>query len=148
MLVGQAAAHEFKAGELEIRHPWARPTVSVQKNGAAYLLVRNNGVTDDRLLGARSAEAERIELHDSTVTGDGVARMREQEDLVVPAGGEAKLAPGGLHLMLVNLKGRLFEGTTFPMTLLFERAGEVVIDAMVESNGLADAEDESDHSKH
>ena len=147
MLVGQAAAHEFKAGELEIDHPWARPTVSVQKNGAAYLLVRNHGATDDRLLGARSAEAERIELHDSTVTGDGVARMREQEGLVVPAGGEAKLAPGGLHLMLVNLKTRLFEGTTFPMTLVFERAGEVLIDAMVERNGLADA-DESGHGKH
>lgn len=78
-----------------------------------------------------------------------MARLREQEGFVVPAGGEASLAPGGLHLMLVNLKGRLFEGTTFPMTLVFERAGEVVIDAMVESNGLADAdEDASGHGKH
>lgn len=68
MLVGQAwgsgsngtpaSAHEFMAGELEIRHPWARPTVSVQKNGAAYLLVRNHGGAADRLLGARSAEAQ------------------------------------------------------------------------------------------
>ena len=130
-------AHEVEAGELEIEHPWARPTVSVQKTGAAYLVVRNHGATADRLLGASTPEAERVELHGSTVSADGVASMREQEGAEVPAGGELKLAPGGLHLMLVNLKGRLFEGTTIPMTLVFERAGEVPVEVMVERNSSA-----------
>lgn len=149
MLATPASAHEFKAGELEIAHPWARPTVSVQKNGVTYLLIRNHGAAADRLLGARSAEAERVELHDSTITADGVARMRAQDGVAVPSGGAAELAPGSLHLMLVDLRGRLIEGTTFPMTLVFERAGEVPIEVMVESNGSpAAARDETAHGKH
>jgi hypothetical protein len=149
LLGSPAAAHEFKADDLQIEHPWARPTVSVQKNGAAYLVVRNLGGTADRLLGASSPEAERIELHDSTVTADGVARMHARDGVEIPAGGEVKLAPGGQHLMLVNLRGRLFEGTDIPITLVFERAGEVPIEVMVERNSSAEAEkDETEHGQH
>jgi copper(I)-binding protein len=127
-----AAAHGAAAGDLTIEHPHARATVAVQKNGAAYMVVRNRGSEPDRLLGARTEEAQAAELHGTTVTAEGVARMRPVEAVEIPPGGEAKLAPGGLHFMLVGLNGQLVEGTSFPITLVFERAGEVEVEVMVE----------------
>ena len=129
------AAQEVQAGDLTIEHPHARATVVVQKNGTAYMVIRNRGSEPDRLLGARTGEAQAAELHGTTVSPEGVARMRPAEAVEIPPGGEAKLAPGGLHLMLVQLKGPLVEGTTFPMTLVFERAGEVEVEVMVEGLG-------------
>jgi periplasmic copper chaperone A len=126
------AAHEAQAGDLTIEHPHARATVAVQKNGAAYMVIRNRGSEPDRLLGARTGEAQAAELHGTTVTAEGVARMRRAEAVEIPPGSEARLAPGGLHLMLVGLKTPLVEGTSFPMTLVFERGGEVEVEVMVE----------------
>lgn len=127
------AAHEYKAGNLEIEHPWARATSAQQMNGAAYMTVRNSGGEPDRLLAVRTGEAGSAELHTTTVTGDGVAQMRAVEAVDIPPGGEAALAPVGLHVMLVGLKGPLYEGVTFPMTLVFERAGEVGVEVEVMS---------------
>ena len=148
--VAPLAAHEFEVAEIQIVHPWARPTVAVQKNGAVYLTLRNHGVTADRLVGARTEEAGEVDVHDSTVTADGIARMRPQDGVVVPPAGEVRLTPGGLHLMLVDLRGRLFEGTSFPLTLVFEHAGEVPIEVMVETNSAAGADhgDPSGHGAH
>ncbi|WP_234822641.1 copper chaperone PCu(A)C [Palleronia aestuarii] len=55
-------------------------------------------------------------------------RRRElAEGLVIPAGESADLAPGGLHLMLMHLRGALVEGETVDLTLTFEIAGEVTV---------------------
>jgi copper(I)-binding protein len=129
------SAHEIEAGAIVIEHPWARATAPVQKTGAAYMRIRNQGTEPERLLAAQTVEAQSAELHNSTITPEGVARMRPVETLEIPPGGEAKLAPGGLHLMLVELRGQLFEGTMFPMTLVFERAGEVEIEVEVTAGG-------------
>jgi copper(I)-binding protein len=139
-----ATAEEANTGELTIEHPHARATVAVQKNGAAYMVIRNRGSEPDRLLGARTGEAQAAELHGTTVDAEGVARMRPAEAVEIPPGGEAKLAPGGLHLMLVGLKRPLVEGTSFPMTLVFERAGEVEVEVMVE--GLRGGSGQEGHS--
>ena len=138
-----AVAHEIRAGDLTIEHPHARATVAVQKNGAAYMVIRNRGSEPDRLLGARTGEAQAAELHGTTVTAEGVARMRPAEAVEIPPGGEAKLAPGGLHVMLVGLGSPLVEGTSFPMTLVFERTGEVEVKVMVEGLGGG-----GDHREH
>jgi periplasmic copper chaperone A len=131
-LGGPVAAQEKVAGTLVVEHPHARATVAVQKNGAAYMVIRNRGSEPERLLGVRTAEAQSAELHGTTVTPEGVARMRPAEAVEVPPGGEATLAPGGLHVMLVGLTSPLVEGTSFLMTLVFERAGEVEVEVMVE----------------
>lgn len=130
-----ARAHEIKAGAILIEHPWARTTTAAQKNGAAYMIIRNGGEAPERLLGARSIEAESAGLHGTTITTDGVARMRSAEAVEIPPGGEVRLTPGGVHVMLAGLKGRLFEGISFPMTLLFERAGEIAIEVEVMGHG-------------
>lgn len=134
-VAGPARAHEIKAGAILIEHPWARATTAAQKNGAAYMIIRNGGEAPERLLGARSIEAESAGLHGTTITTDGVARMRSAEAVEIPPGGEVRLTPGGVHLMLAGLKGPLFEGISFPMTLLFERAGEIAIEVEVMGHG-------------
>ena len=97
--------------------------------GAAWLTIRNPG-GGDRLVGAESPVAERIELH-RHVHKDGVMTMRRVEAIDLPAGGEAALEPGGDHLMLFGLETGLKPGGSFPLTLFFEKAAPVTVDVRV-----------------
>lgn len=137
LLVAAAAsgvsAQEYKAGSLLIHHAWARATAPVQKVGAGYLTVRNGGTEADRLVGARAAIVPTIELHTHEIDAQGIARMREVDGVDLPPGATVKLAPGGLHLMLIGLSGPLRESESFPLTLVFERAGEVEVEIKIES---------------
>jgi periplasmic copper chaperone A len=128
-----AAAQDHRAaGDLTIERPWARATAGAQANGAAYAVIRNGGDRADRLVGGRSPASRTVELHATTVTPEGVARMRAVEAVEVPPGGEARFEPGALHVMLVGLAGPLTAGRSFPLTLVFERAGEVTVEVAVE----------------
>jgi periplasmic copper chaperone A len=127
-------ADSFALGDLVVEAPWARE--SVTRTGAAYMTLRNNGDQPDRLIGVSSDVAETVQLH-SSVTEDGVMQMRAVETVEVPAHGEAVLGPGGVHLMLIGLEGRLEEGKSFPLTLRFEKAGEVEVTAKIEDISYA-----------
>ncbi len=132
-----AVAQEQRAGDLTIERPWAWATAGAQANGAAYAVIRNRGDRADRLVGGRSPASRTVELHGTTVTPEGVARMRATEAVEVPPGGEARFEPGGLHVMLVGLAGPLVAGQSFPLTLVFERAGEVTVEVAVEAGRAA-----------
>lgn len=116
------------APELTVEGGWARamPLVGgeegVGTNSAVYFFLRNEGGVGDRLVGAESPAAERVEIHESFVVGE-VMRMREVEGVEVPPGGEVELKPGGLHVMLLDLIRPLLEGEEVELTLLFERSG-------------------------
>jgi copper(I)-binding protein len=125
-------AQSFAVGDLVVEAPWARE--SVTKTGAVYLSVRNGGDQDDRLIGVSSDVAETVQLHESKMQ-DGVMKMGEVETVAVPAHGEAMLAPGGIHVMLIGLKAPLEEGRRFPLTLTFEHAGEVEVMTTIEDIG-------------
>lgn len=127
-----AHAHEEKAGDLVISHPWTRATASSQKAGAVFMKIVNHSDDADRLIGAASPDADVAEVHGHTMDGD-VMRMRRVDGVDVPAEGTAVLAPGGYHIMLIGLKAPLFEETTVPLTLKFEHAGEFEIEVIVES---------------
>lgn len=99
-------------------------------NSAAYMLLRNSGDEIDRLVSATSDVAESVELHISQTEND-VTSMRPVEFIEVPAGGEAELKPGGLHIMLIGLKRALKEGDKVRLTLEFEKAGTVSVEAEV-----------------
>jgi hypothetical protein len=118
------AAHDFKGGDIVVDHPWARATVGTSRPGGAYMTLINKGKTADRLIGAESANAARVELHRSVMEG-GMMRMLPVEAIDVPAGGEVDLAPGGYHLMLTGLKAPLAAGARVPLTLVFEKAGRI-----------------------
>jgi copper(I)-binding protein len=135
-----ALAHEFKAGDLEIEHPWSRAT-GQSRPAVGYLKIRNNGTAPDRLLGASTRIAEHVMLH-ANVIENGVAKMSPAEGIEIPAGGELVLAPkGAYHLMIMGLKQPLAEGDTFPVTLIFEHAGKVDVTFVTAAAGATDSGD-------
>lgn len=106
----------------------------IGKSGAVFLMIDNTGPEDDRLIAARADVAARIELHTHKDMGDGVMKMMEvEEGFPIPAGGSHALARGGDHVMLMGLTRDLADGDTFPLTLVFEKSGEVVIDVLVDN---------------
>lgn len=126
-----ALGHEFNLGPLHIHHPWARATVASAQAGAAFMEITNRGTAADRLLAARSPVASTVELHNHIMDGN-VMRMREVAAIDLPAGASVDLKPGGLHVMLFGLQRQLKEGESFPLTLRFEKAGEIVVEVTVE----------------
>jgi copper(I)-binding protein len=94
------------------------------------MTIRNASKTADKLLSVTSPAAEKVETHVTVKDGD-IFRMREVKGYDVPAGGAFELKPGGAHLMLVNVRAPLKEGDKVPLTLRFERAGEVKIELKV-----------------
>ncbi|MAB12283.1 copper chaperone PCu(A)C [Parvibaculum sp.] len=107
---------------------WARATILASRPGAAYLTIES--AAEDRLLGVTTPVAGHVMIHAVEKDGD-VSRMKHIETLELPAGERVTLAPGGMHLMLMALQDKLSEGTTFPMTLSFETAGEVTVEVSV-----------------
>lgn len=137
-------AHEFNMGPLTITHPWARPTPPGLTVTAVYFEVKNNGNKADKLIGYSSTVAGRTELHETRMDG-AMARMRPVQSVTIPASGSIKAEPGGLHLMLLDLKQTLAVGQRVPITLKFERAGDVRVEAVVEDAKKRASEDHSHH---
>lgn len=115
---------------LSVENPRAFPTVTVQKNGAVFLTIDNNGDTGDKLVSARADVSERVELHTHIMDGD-VMMMREVEFYDIPAHSVVKLEPAGHHIMLINLHKALEPGFSFPLTLHFEKAGDLTVNVDV-----------------
>ncbi len=126
-----AAAHSFKVGQIDIGHPYARPTTAGQQVGASYLKLANQGAAD-RLLSASTPAAASVEMHSMSMEGD-VMKMRQVNAIDLPTGATVALQPGGFHLMLMGLRGPLKAGDKLPMTLKFEKAGEVFVTVNVEA---------------
>lgn len=118
---------EAAGGAVEIVDARARETAEGTMTGAVYMEIRNPGAAD-RLLSVETPAAGMAHLHGSFVE-NGIARMRPVAALDIPAGGTAVLEPGGLHIMLMDLDGRLVAGTRLPLTLRFERAGTLEVEA-------------------
>jgi copper(I)-binding protein len=122
--------------QVEIENPWSRATAPGAKVGAGYFIIRNKSAAPDRLVSAASPAAARVETHVIEKQGD-VLRMREVKGYAVPAKGSFELKPGGPHLMLVDIKAPLKEGERVPVTLKFEKAGEVRVEMEVRALGAA-----------
>lgn len=116
---------------IEIGDPWARPPIGQARNSAAYMTLTNRGSEPDRLLGASTAVAGKTELH-TTIREGEVMRMREVQSIELKPGAEVKFAPGGLHVMLMDVQ-RLKAGESFTLTLQFEKAGKQDVTVAVRS---------------
>jgi periplasmic copper chaperone A len=127
-----AEAHSFKVGSISIGHPHARATAAGQPTGGGFMKFENRGSAADKLLSASATVSNSVELHTMSMQGD-VMRMRQVEAIELPAGQTVELKPGGLHVMFIGLKAPLKVGDTFPMTLRFEKAGEVTVQVNVEA---------------
>jgi len=130
---------------IEVRDAWARAAMAMDSGGhgamgtqaagemegmgansAAYMVLRNNGTTPEKLLRAESEVAEAVELHVSEMKGE-VMTMRPVEFVEVPANGEAELKPGGMHVMLIGLQHDLKPGEMITLVLVFENAGRISV---------------------
>ncbi|NBE07975.1 copper chaperone PCu(A)C [Paragemmobacter ruber] len=148
------AAQEHPEG-LHVHDVYARSNGQAGGSGAVFFMIHNNTATDDRLIAARADVAERVELHTHIEDANGVMQMREVEGgIALPAGEMHALERGGDHVMLMGLTEALEDGQTFPVTLTFEQAGDVVIEAVVDNDRkpaegeIMDHGDGHDHSGH
>ena len=120
--------------QVQVEQPWTRATPPGAKVAGGYLVIRNRGGAPDRLVGASSPAADKVELHVHSMEG-GVMRMREAPAYEVPANGSFELKPGGAHLMFMDIKRAFKEGEKIPVKLKFEKAGEVSAEFQVGSLG-------------
>ncbi|MBJ6128422.1 copper chaperone PCu(A)C [Microvirga splendida] len=138
-------AHEFKAGEVVVHHPVVRANPNGAKVGAGYLTIRNVGSTPDRLVSIESPAAASVQAHQNIREG-GAIRMSEHKDgVLIPAGGEVSLMSGGDHMMFTDLKAPFKVGEPVTGTLIFERAGRVPVNFIVEPIGGSPAAEHAGH---
>ena len=130
-----ARAEEVKAGDLVISQAWSRATPKGAKTAGGYLTIENKGSTPDRLVRESGDIAGKVEVHEMAMN-NGVMTMRPlDKGLVIEPGKTVKLAPGGYHLMMFDLKGPLKQGDKVPVTLEFEKAGKVTLSLDVQGVG-------------
>jgi copper(I)-binding protein len=140
-----ACAQELKAGDLVITQAWSRATPAGAKVAGGYLTIENKGSAADRLVGGAGDVAGKVEIHEMAMN-NGVMTMRPlDKGLVIEPGKTVKLAPGGYHMMLMDLKQPLKQGDKVPVTLEFEKAGKVALSLDVQGVG-AQSPAGGDHS--
>jgi len=125
-----AAFAQAQRGDLTIQDVWTRATPGNAKTAAVYFTVVNRGGEADRIVSASSPAADRADMHTDIHDGD-IMRMRRVVGVDVPAGGRAQFSPNGSHVMLTGLKAPLKAGDTVPLTLHFERAGDITVTVTV-----------------
>ncbi|MDZ7905730.1 MAG: copper uptake system-associated protein [Cypionkella sp.] len=123
----------FAHDGVHINDPYARVTGKVGASGAVFFEIENHQDVDDRLISAASDAAERVELHTHKDEGGVMKMMEVKEGFAVPALGFHTLARGGDHVMMMGLKSELKNGDVIDLTLTFERAGAVQVQATIDN---------------
>jgi copper(I)-binding protein len=135
VVVAPARAQDTKVGDLVISQAWSRATPNGAKIGSGYFTVENKGAAPDRLIGVTAEVAGKVEVHEMAMN-NGVMTMRPLDGgLTIDPGKTVKLAPGGYHLMMFDLKSPLKQGDVLPVALQFEKAGTVQVTLDVQGIG-------------
>lgn len=143
-----ALAHEFKAGDLVINHPWSKATLPNQPVAGGFMVIENKGTEPDRLVGGSADFSGEVQIHEMAMDGD-VMKMRQiAGGLEIPAGGSVELKPGGFHVMFMQLSEPLVEGEERQVVLEFMKAGKVEVTFNVESANPAMPAQNMDHGGH
>jgi hypothetical protein len=138
------AAAEADEKPIHLENAWARKAPAMAMggggapgapaagmgNGAVYVTIENYGGTPDALLSAATDAAGAVELHE-TINEGGVMRMRPLPKFPLSGGAKLEMKPGGHHIMLLGLTRDLKPGDTVKVTLTFEKAGRMTIEAPV-----------------
>ena len=111
----------------------------------AFMVIRNNGDKDVKVVKADNPVSQATELHTHLNEG-GVMKMRPVPAIEIKAKGEAVLKPGGLHVMMIDLKAPMKEGDAVPITLTFDDGSSKQVDARVVRPTAAPAP--AEHKQH
>ena len=123
---------------IEVRDAWMR-SAAQGENGAIYLIIQNYSETADALVSVSTDDAEVVELHASKMVND-VMQMQMLSSVPLPPGQPVEFAPGGLHIMLVNLARTFEAGDTVEVTFQFQNAPDITLSVPVQIG--------PDHSDH
>lgn len=130
------------SAQVELDGAVARVASTLAQTASVYLSIRNHSDRDDRLVRVEGDIADRIEIHTTAMTDDGVMRMVELVDGIAIPGGEIHaLLPGGDHLMLLGLTEPLEQGDTFDLLLFFDVTLPITVTVTVDNaaaNALAE----------
>jgi protein SCO1/2 len=129
-LCAPSAAQVNDETHIEVNGAWARPSIEGRDISAAYFQITNLGEADDALVRAETDAAHMVELHTMQMDGD-VMRMRQVEQIALPAGEMVALQPGGLHVMLMGLTRTLSAGDSLTLTLGLESGSSLEVVAWV-----------------
>lgn len=144
LLAAPAFAHDYIAGDLQIIHPHIPQPAATAKAAGGFMAIVNTGAEADRLIGAESDIAMKVQVHESKVDANGVGTMEHVDFIEIPPGGTVNLEHGGYHIMFMGLNGALTEGEVRKATLVFEKAGRVEIEFQVDP---PTGQGNMDHSK-
>lgn len=139
--MGMPASGEASGGNLKISGGFARATTSgmsghsgmgaMGKVSAAYMMIMNSGSTPDKLIKVEGSADAVYELHESKIENDVAKMIPVEGGIEIPANGMAELKPGGLHIMIMELKGDLAPGDALTLTLTFESGTVITVDVPV-----------------
>jgi len=123
------------SSSIQIEAPYAFATLPGAATGAAFMVIKNTGL-DDELIAANSMAANITEIHQNLIDpDDSTMMMRKIKAIDIPAKGEAILEPTGYHVMFIQLKSPLTIGLEVPITLTFEKAGDIEVKANIIAPG-------------
>lgn len=132
--LGLALATPALAQEIHILDTYARASTPMAKTGAAFMMIENIGDADDRLIGVASPAAQMVQIHTNREEGGVMKMLHLEEGLPVPAGETVMLQRGGHHIMFMGLSESFEQGKVIPLTLIFEKSGEITVDVPVDLN--------------
>ena len=146
LLAVPALAHEVKVGDLEFIHPNIPQPAASAKAAGGFMAISNTGTEADRLIGVEADFAAKAETHESKVDENGIGTMEHVDAIEIPPGETVNLEHGGYHIMFMGLTGTLTEGEMRKVTLVFEHAGRVEIEFMIDPP-MGKGMEGMDHSK-
>lgn len=127
------SAHALAAGAADavsVADPYVRMVPPGATATAAFMVLKNGGAKDVKVVKADNPASKVTELH-THINEGGMMKMRQVKDIAVKAKGETALKPGGLHVMLIEMKAPMKEGDVIPITLTFDDGSSKKVDAKV-----------------
>ena len=134
-----------RAGTLEVHAPMVRMVPPSQRVSAAFMVLRNHGMSERSLVAVHSDVADALELHNH-IMEDGMMKMRRVDAIAIPGHGQVALKSSGFHIMLIGLTRDLEMGEEVSIELEFADGERLAVDAVVQMAGVE--QDHSDHSSH
>ena len=111
--------HASAGGNISVQNAWIREAPPTIKVMAGYLDIENSSDKELILISAESDEYERIEFHQSQIE-NGVARMQQQDEIIIAPNSTFSFKPSGFHLMMFNPSSPMREGKLTSIKLIFK----------------------------